>query len=239
MYYTAKAEEREEAATGGNMRIFNLRKTYGDRVVLDIPEWHFRPGMTYAVVGHNGSGKSTLGKILAGVEKADTSGCVSAEPGETVAYMPQKSYGFHMSVRRNILLGAENTPENTARAGRYMERLELTPLAEKKANHLSGGETARMALARLLMTDRTFLILDEPTASMDVRSIRTAEEMLHEYKKETGATLLLITQSFSQARRMADQVICMHDGKIIESGDPEEVFDSPRTKEAREFFFTA
>ena len=231
---SAREEERSS-----KMHISNLKKTYGDRLVLDIPEYRFEKGVVYAVIGHNGSGKSTLGKILSGVEKADLPGSVCPEKGETIAYMPQKSYGFRMSVRKNILLAADNTPGSSQRSEMYMERLGLVDLAEKKANRLSGGETARMALARVLMTRRTFLILDEPTAAMDVQSVMVAEDLISEYRKETGAAIVLITQSFAQARRMAGQVVFMHGGRILETGIPEEVFDHPKTKEAETFLYVS
>ena len=136
------------------MKISAFTKTYGGRTVLDMPETELEHGASYAVIGANGSGKSTLARILAGVEKTD--GGKTVISGITVGYMPQKSYAFRMTVMRNLLVGANDEE----RARYLMRKLGIEHLASEPAHKLSGGETARMALARLLMRDRQLLIVD-------------------------------------------------------------------------------
>ena len=136
------------------MKISAFTKTYGGRTVLDMPETELEHGASYAVIGANGSGKSTLARILAGVEKPD--GGKTVISGITVGYMPQKSYAFRMTVMRNLLVGANDEE----RARYLMRKLGIEHLASEPAHKLSGGETARMALARLLMRDRQLLIVD-------------------------------------------------------------------------------
>jgi len=193
-----------------------LKKTYRDKTVLDIPETAIRDGSITAVCGRNGSGKSTLARILAGVIK-DDSGTSLALSGHT-GYMCQASLPFRLSVRKNLLLNADKNcskEENQQRADRLLEEIGLQEYAKKNAARLSGGQTQRMALARVLMKSYDLLILDEPTASMDQAAIPAAERLILDYQKRTGCTILLITHSPEQAERLADQVLLLDEGKIV------------------------
>ena len=142
------------------MKTASFRKTYNRRVVLELPELELPEGQITAVIGPNGSGKSTFAKILAGIERADDKKPILS--GVSVGYLPQKSFPFRMSTEKNILLNG-NSP---ARASELMKALGLESLAGQSAKKLSGGETARMALCRILMNRYDLLILDEPTAAM-------------------------------------------------------------------------
>lgn len=210
------------------MTIPPLRKTYGGRTVLNTPELPLERGKIYAVVGANGSGKSTMAKLLAGVEKSDV-GTVSV-PG-SVGYMPQKSYAFRMTTRKNILLGGSNGEKCSA----LMDALRIGHLADKAAYKLSGGETARMALARLMMKDYDLVILDEPTAAMDMESTLFSEELMVEYCRESGCAMLLVTHSLQQAKRIADCVIFMDKGEAVETGAKDEVLLSPKDERTKRF----
>ena len=137
------------------MKIQPFTKTYEGRRVLEVPELELEGGKIYGVIGANGSGKSTFAKVLAGVVAADMPGR-KTEKGLSLGYMPQKNYAFRMSVKNNILL-VNRDPQ---RAARLMAALGIEHLADKRARQLSGGETARMALARLMMRDFELLILD-------------------------------------------------------------------------------
>jgi len=193
-----------------------LKKTYRDKTVLDIPETAIRDGSITAVCGRNGSGKSTLARILAGVIK-DDSGTSLALSGHT-GYMCQASLPFRLSVRKNLLLNADKNcskEENQQRADRLLEEIGLQEYAKKNAARLSGGQTQRMALARVLMKSYDLLILDEPTASMDQAAIPAAEKLILDYQKRTGCTILLITHSPEQAERLADSTLLLDEGKIV------------------------
>ena len=211
------------------MKIAAVRKTYGGRVVLDLPELDLTEGRIYAVTGANGSGKSTFAKILAGVEKSDTGEKTVRD--NPVGYMPQKSYAFRMSVRKNILLGTGEP----GKAERYMKALGLPALAGKPAKKLSGGETAKMALARLLMKNYRLLVLDEPTAAMDMESTLMAEKLITEYCRSTNCAVIWITHSLQQARRTSDSVIFFSDGRLVESGAAESVLFRPEEVETERF----
>ena len=211
------------------MKIHAFSKTYEGRTVLDFPGTELEPGRICAVIGANGSGKSTFAKILSGVLKPDRRGPLS--DAKTVGFMPQKNYAFRMTTKANILL---NGPDE-ARADRLMEAIQLTELSSKRADKLSGGETARMALVRLMMLSYDLVILDEPTAAMDMETTLLSEKLIAEYVRETGCALILVTHSLQQARRIADEVWYFHKGSLLEAGAKEQVLDTPKRAETKQF----
>ena len=211
------------------MRISAFTKSYGQKTVLRFPDHELARGQIVAVIGANGSGKSTLAKVLAGIEPSDQR--TRPLTGVSIGYLPQKSYGFHLSVRRNLLLNGGDR----ALAARRMDALKILELQKARADRLSGGETARMALARLLMSSYDLVILDEPTAAMDRESTLLAEKLIREYVQETCCSLLLVTHSLQQARRMAQQILFLSNGALIESGPLQKVLCDPTQRETRQF----
>ena len=215
------------------MNIAACTKTYNRRVVLRLPELEIEPGRITAIIGPNGSGKSTFAKILAGIERSDDKRPLVS--GVSVGYLAQKSFPFRMSTEKNILQNG-NDP---ARARELMTALGIEALAGQSAKRLSGGETARMALCRILMRRYDLLVLDEPTTAMDMESTLAAEKLMQETCREQGCALVLITHSISQARRISDRVLVLHQGELIEQGDSARVLSEPkeeRTKRFLEFY---
>ena len=211
------------------MKIAAFSKTYEDRVVLEFPGMELQPGKIYAIIGANGSGKSTFAKILAGVLKADQKG--SFLDGASVGYMPQKNYAFRMTTKANILLNGKDA----SRAEKLMDAIGLRELENKRADRLSGGETARMALVRLMMKRYDAVLLDEPTAAMDMETTLLSEKLITQYVRETDCALILVTHSLQQARRIADDVLYFHKGKLLEYGSKEQVLSAPQTAQTRQF----
>ncbi len=205
-------------------------KTYEGITVLDFPGLELRPGAVYSVIGANGSGKSTFAKILAGILRADEKKRPLGE-NVSVGYMPQKNYAFRMTVRSNILLGGRDEQ----RAQKLMDELQLSHLNGKRADRLSGGEMARMALARLMMKRFDLVILDEPTAAMDMETTLLAEKLIREYADQTGCTLILVTHSLQQARRISDETIFFRKGRMVEQGSSAELLNTPKTMELKQF----
>ncbi|MBQ3391230.1 MAG: ABC transporter ATP-binding protein [Clostridia bacterium] len=212
------------------MKIAACSKTYGKRTVLRCGELTLEPGEVCAVVGPNGSGKSTYAKLIAGVLEPDRAGRL-VEEAVTIRYMPQKSYPFRMSVEKNILLSGDDRE----RARELMEKLRLTALVRQRAGSLSGGEAAKMALARVLMQRCDLLILDEPTAAMDMESAIAAEQLIQNYRQENGCAVLLVTHDLSQARRMAGNALFFYGGELCEAGSAETVLFHPEREETRPF----
>ena len=118
---------------------------------------------------------------------------------------------------------------------KLMEDLRISHLDAKRADRLSGGETARMALARLMMASYDLVILDEPTAAMDMETTALSETLIQSYVQETGCTLLLVTHSLQQARRLADGVLFFHKGELLETGPKEQVLYEPKLAQTKHF----
>ena len=117
----------------------------------------------------------------------------------------------------------------------HVKALGIEALPGQNAKNLSGGETARMALCRILMRPYDLLILDEPTTAMDMESTLAAEKLICETSREQGCALVLITHSISQARRIADCVIVLHQGRLIEQGESIQVLSKPKQEKTKRF----
>lgn len=215
----------------------SVTKTYGDRKVLDVQKLVLQPATIYAVIGSNGSGKSTLIQALAGTIKTEGTVNFGNISKDDIGYMPQKSYAFDMSVMSNMMLPhmVKGRAYYRKKALEMLQSLDLAHLKKKNAARLSGGETQRLALARLLMRDYEVLLLDEPTASMDINSTALTEEVLTKYCERVRPVVVMATHSMQQARRIADYVIFLDGGRAEEIAPPEALFSSPRSEKTREF----
>ena len=211
------------------MKILPFSKTFDGRTVLDFPGMEVEAGKICAIIGANGSGKSTFAKVLAGILTADKRGTYLE--GGSFGYMPQKNYAFRMSTKANILLNGSDV----TRAESLMDAIQIRHLENKRADRLSGGETARMALVRLMMKKYDLVVLDEPTAAMDMETTLLSEQLIASYVKETGCSLVLVTHSLQQARRIADEVWYFHKGNLLEAGPKEQVLYQPVKPETRQF----
>ena len=211
------------------MKISAFSKTYEGRTVLNFPGLELEKGKIYAVIGANGSGKSTFAKILTGILPADKKGKLL--DGGSVGYMPQKNYAYRMSTRDNILLNGKDEEK----AATLMRAIQIDHLADKRADKLSGGETARMALVRLMMKRYDLVILDEPTAAMDMETTVLSENLIASYVRDTGCTMILVTHSLQQARRIADEVLYFHKGELLETGSKETVLYQPAMAQTKQF----
>ena len=214
-------------------------KTYGKRTILKHAGMELECGKTYAIVGANGSGKSTFAKVVAGIIRTDQGGSVLAEKegGQKikVGYLPQKPYAFRMSVKKNILLNRGQQKNAWQKGERYIREMGIERVLRSNAKDLSGGENAKMALARLLIQNYDILILDEPTAAMDIHSARHTEEILKQYQKDTGCCMIMVTHSLKQADRMAYMVCFFKDGLMMEYGKADQVLHQPQKQETRDF----
>ena len=211
------------------MILRDLRKSYNGRCVLELDDLSLEKGKIYAVIGANGSGKSTLAKLAAGMLEPD--GGRTEKADFSIGYMPQRSFAFRMSLRKNMLINGDDAQ----RAQELLGALKLGHLSEAKAKRLSGGETARMALARLLMRDYELLVLDEPSSAMDIESTLLAEKLIRDYQDRTGCAVLIVTHAINQAERIADEVLFLSEGRLIERGSPEKLIKQPENETTRRF----
>ncbi|MBQ7546792.1 MAG: ATP-binding cassette domain-containing protein [Clostridia bacterium] len=190
----------------------SVKKVYKDRTVLDVPQLRIQHGESVALTGANGSGKTTLLRILARLLRAD-SGTVTAP--QDVLYLPQHPYAFRGTVLDNVLIGAKDRREQ---ALALLETLELSALAAKPAQSLSGGELQKLALCRVLIRPCALLLLDEPTAALDTNGTRLVCDALARYKAQTDCTVVLSTHAPQFAAKAAERLIVLCDGRIESDG---------------------
>lgn len=203
-----------------------------------------RPGLVTAVVGHNGAGKSTLAQVIAGTLRVD-SGAISI--GERVvdnaaAFVPARRRGVamvsqapriftHMSVLSNVAFPLRvrgvGRAEARAAALEQLRAVGIADLAHKRASDLSGGQAARVAIARALVFRPEVLILDEPTAALDVEATAQVSAVLRERLAGAGITTLLVSHDIAEVLSLASLIIVMGEGRVVEEGEPARVLASP------------
>lgn len=190
----------------------NLKKFFYNRVVLDIKLLELEGGKRYIIMGENGSGKSTLLKILSNVLISDS--LIYNSPEDIViSYMPQKPYIFNMSVLNNMKIGSEN--RNESEFENLLEQLNISRLKACEAVILSGGEKQKLAFARMVIQPCNVLILDEPSSAMDENGVFAFEKLLVEFQKQSGCTVIMTTHDIIQAKRLADKILYLRDGRLV------------------------
>lgn len=199
------------------------------------------PGLT-AVLGPNGAGKSLFLRLCHGLISPSAGSVSWNAPGgvsngrKRHAMVFQKPVMLRRSARANLIhaLNAAGETQPHARADEALERFGLNHLAQQPARILSGGEQQRLALARAWSLRPEVLFLDEPTSQLDPGATSQIEEMIGAMKRE-GVTLVMATHDLAQARRLADRVLFLHKGAIIEDSSPTEFFKMPATTTAQAF----
>ena len=228
-----------EAGEGVAVRVAGTVDARGWNVDAEL-----RPGLVTAVVGHNGAGKSTLAQVIAGTLRVD-SGTVSI--GERVVddsatFVPARRRGVamvsqapriftHMSVLSNVAfpLRVRGVGRAQARAAalEQLRAVGIADLAFRRASDLSGGQAARVAIARALVFRPEVLILDEPTAALDVEATAQVSAVLRERLAGAGITTLLVSHDIAEVLSLASHMIVMGEGRIVEEGEPARVLASP------------
>ena len=152
--------------------------------------------------------------------------------------MPQQSYGFSSGVYKNILLALGKDfkrEERRQMAAAALKQFGLEGLKDKRGDRLSGGETQRLALARLMAAPHDLLLLDEPTGAMDIEAEKAVEKAIVDYCKKNSTTLIMATHSPRQALEIADRLILMHEGSVVEDTSPAKLIESPQSQWGKVF----
>ena len=228
-----------------------VRKTYGPVAAVDGVSLTVAPGETIALVGHSGSGKSTLLRLVAGLEHP-TSGRIVIDGREVSGagrFLPPEERGIgmmfqdyalfpHLTVLRNVMFGLRRlgarAAEETAR--RALDRVGLGGRAHDYPHRLSGGEQQRVALARALVPRPGILLMDEPFSNLDRRTRDVVREETKAVLRESGATAVLVTHDPDEAMRMADRIMLMQAGRIVQGGSAEELYRHPASLLVARFF---
>jgi putative spermidine/putrescine transport system ATP-binding protein len=225
------------------VRFQNVARHFGtvravDDVSLDIARGEF-----FAMLGPSGSGKTTCLRLIAGFEQP-TAGHIEIF-GETAEGVPPykrhvntvfQDYALfpHMSILDNVAYGLMvKGVERSLRYNKSEEALKLVALAgygTRKPGQLSGGQRQRVALARALVNEPKVLLLDEPLGALDLKLREQMQEELKTLQRQLGITFVFVTHDQGEALSMADRVAVFNDGKIVQVGTPEEIYERPKTK---------
>lgn len=207
----------------------------GVRIVVDI-SLKLGAGRT-AILGPNGAGKSSLLRLMHGLLKP-TSGAIVWPQPLTQGMVFQRPIMLRTSAQANVEYGLKLRGEpaglRRAKAAEALRRVGLPELASRPARRLSGGEQQRLALARAWTLGPAVLFLDEPTASLDPASSREVERIIAEIAA-SGTRIVMTTHNLGQAHRMADEVVYLENGRLVEQTPAAEFFRRPRTAAAAAF----
>ncbi len=221
------------------LKVRDLVLRFGNSTVLDGVSLDLGPGGCTMVLGPNGAGKSLLLKLLHGLI-APSSGQVTwgGQPAAQVtarqALVFQKPILLRRSVAANIDFVLKARGKNRAQRDALLEHVGLAHKSDQPARLLSGGEAQRLALARALATDPEVLFLDEPTASLDPASVQAIEAIVRD-ARDRGVRIIFVSHDIGQARRMADDVVFLHRGRVAEHSTASDFFPEPRSSAARDY----
>ena len=231
--------------------IENLRKSFGDVEVLKGINLTIKEKEVVVIIGPSGSGKSTLLRCMNYLEEP-TSGEVSVDDivldGEANINKVREEVGMvfqrfnlfpHMTVLQNIMLApikvrhvAKQEAEDTAR--KLLARVGLADKADAYPSQLSGGQQQRVAIARALAMKPKVMLFDEPTSALDPEMVGEVLDVMRKLAEE-GMTMVIVTHEMGFAREVGDRLLFVDDGRIIEQGDPKEVFEHPKEERTRLF----
>jgi polar amino acid transport system ATP-binding protein len=238
--------------TKPRLKVVNLKKNYDAKVVLDGVDLEVFPGQIVAVIGSSGSGKSTvlrcvnlLEEILDG--QIFLEGVEISEPDvdqdkvrEQIGLVFQSFNLFgHLSILENItlaLIHVKKMPKEEAKkkALTWLERIGLAEKADSYPDKLSGGQQQRTAIVRAIAMEPKVLLLDEVTSALDPELVGEVLSLIKDLKA-SGTTILMATHELSFAREVADWVIFLEKGKILEQGEAKDFFDNPKELRTKEF----
>lgn len=233
-----------------------LTKSFGDRAVLRGVDLTQARGETVALIGPSGCGKSTFLRCLNRLETPDAGrvrlGDLTIEGGRGVSREQQRQLRlragmvfqqFHLFLHQTALENVKEGPrhilrlshaEAEARARDLLRKVGLEGHADHLPGQLSGGQQQRVAIARALAMNPEVLLLDEPTSALDPELRDEVREVLSQLADE-GLTMLLVTHDLQLAKRIADRVVFLDGGLVVEQGTPEQLFGNPRLPRTREF----
>ena len=240
------------ADTAPIIELKHVDKHYGDLHVLKDINLKVKRGEVVVVIGPSGSGKSTMCRTINRLETIDSGeilieGKPLPQEGRELTRMraelgmvfQQFNLFAHMTVLQNVMIGPTDVlgvskDEAKQRAMDLLARVGVAEQAEKVPAQLSGGQQQRVAIARSLAMRPKAMLFDEPTSALDPEMINEVLEVMVELAQQ-GMTMIVVTHEMNFARRVADRMVFMADGQIVEEGTPDEFFDHPQTQRAQEF----
>lgn len=236
--------------------IENLHKSFGDLHVLKGIDFQAKEGEVVAIIGPSGMGKSTFlrcvnyiehpekGRITIDGKHIDAENYSEKAVKElrTKSSMVFQNYNIfkNKTVIENVMLpmiAVKKMPKSAAyeKAIEYLQKVELMDKLDEYPSRLSGGQQQRVGIARAMAVNPKVILLDEPTSSLDPELVSGILDILRNLANEHRCTMLIVTHEMRFAKEVADRVIFMDEGRIIEEGKPEEIFISPKNERTRKF----
>ncbi|MDD6760226.1 MAG: amino acid ABC transporter ATP-binding protein [Turicibacter sp.] len=234
------------------LKLNHVTKSYDQNVIFSDLSLEVKKGEVVVILGPSGCGKSTLLRCINGLEKIQEGDilledeCISHQ-SKQMPLIRQKigmvfqSYELfpHLDVLHNIILGptkaqGRDKSEAIKEAERLLARVGLLDKKKAYPRQLSGGQKQRVAIVRALCMKPEILLFDEVTAALDPEMVREVLDVILSLAKE-GSTMVIVTHEMEFARAIADRIIFLDEGKIIEEADPETFFTNPKTKRAKQF----
>jgi multiple sugar transport system ATP-binding protein len=223
-----------------SLELSNVRKAYGDTLVLDDVSLTMEAKEFIAFLGPSGSGKSTLLRIIAGLERADAGEVRLAgeridnkPPGERGVAMVFQHYALypHMTVRENMAFGLRNArvpkDEIEARVAEAARVLEIESQLDKKPGQMSGGQRQRVAIGRAIVKHPRLFLLDEPLSNLDAALRMRTRVELAQLRRRVEAAFIIVTHDQAEAMTLADRIVVMNDRRIQQVGAPMEIYARP------------
>jgi len=227
------------------LQLVDIKKNYLSVKALNSVSVEMQGGKIIVLLGVNGAGKTTLMRIMTGLENADAGkllfnnqniDCKALRQVSTLVF--QKSAMFSTNVYDNLAYGLRirGVPkaEIAKKVADALQAVRLSGFEKRRAKKTSGGEQQRIALARAFLLDSQVLLLDEPTANLDPNSATIIEKAMVS-RKSAQRIIVMATHNLSQARRMADEIVHIYNGEIVEVAEPESFFESPKSEISRKF----
>ena len=230
----------------------DVSKRFGTVTALERSDLTVEPGLLLSLLGPSGCGKTTTLRIIAGFEAPDTGRVVI--DGRDMSLLPPNRRGLgmvfqnyslfpHMTVGENIAFGLKmariDAAEIRRRVGEMLDLVHLPGHEERFPHQLSGGQQQRVALARSLVTNPSVLLLDEPLGALDKNLRENMQFELRRIQQTLGTTTILVTHDQEEALTLSDRVVVMNEGRILQVGTPNEVYEYPRTRFVSEFLGTS
>ena len=228
--------------------LHQVTKRFGDVVAVDRIDLEIADGEFFSLLGPSGCGKTTTLRMIAGLE-FPTEGSITIF-GEEVALVPPnhrpvntvfQSYALfpHMTVAENVAFGLEmrKVPreEVRRRVADAIDLVRLTGMADRKPDQLSGGQQQRVALARALVNRPKVLLLDEPLGALDLKLRQAMQIELKDIQREVGITFVYVTHDQEEALTMSDRICVMNEGRVLQVGTPEEIYERPTSRFVADF----
>ncbi len=230
------------------IQLIDITKSYGNHVVLNGITQEIEDGEFFVILGPSGEGKSTLLKVIAGIEKPDK-GKIIVDGKDITNLSPEKrniamvfqNYALYpnMSVYDNIAFPLKmrkmKKEEIREKVMRVAKLLGIQDILDKNVLKISGGQQQRVAVARALVRDPVFFLLDEPLSNLDARTRFVARGELKRIQKEVGKTFIYVTHDQKEAMSLATRIAVLHKGKFEQVGKPLDLYEYPRTKWVAQF----